>query len=169
MALLSHASFPLSNDFSAGHSMKPLPISRDFVSVMPRTWFVGLSMMSYRLWERKEDSFGGLPVERPHGEVVILPLSDSQLFLKILKGIEGVAGIEFFIVLSMTALHFSVVSGGVGLNELMPDAELLQGGLKERFLFGSLRVQPVREFRPVIRLDTFYGIWELFHHICRGA
>ena len=75
-------------------------------------------MMSYRLWERKEDSFGGLPVERPHGEVVILPLSDSQLFLKILKGIEGVAGIEFFIVLSMTALHFPVVSGGVGLNEL---------------------------------------------------
>ena len=121
--------------------------------------------MSYRLWERKEDSFGGLPVERPHGEVVILPLSDSQLFLKILKGIEGVAGIEFFIVLSMTALHFPVVSGSVGLNELMPDAELLQGGLKERFLFGSLRVQPVREFRPVIRLDTFYGIWELFHHI----
>ena len=48
-------------------------------------------MMSYRLWERKEDSFGGLPVERPHGEVVILPLSDSQLFLKILKGIEGMA------------------------------------------------------------------------------
>lgn len=103
-------------------------------------------MMSYRLWERKEDSFGGLPVERPHGEVVILPLSDSQLFLKILKGIEGVAGIEFFIVLSMTALHFPVVSGSVGLNELMPDAELLQGGLKERFLFGSLRVQAVREF-----------------------
>ena len=118
--------------------------------------------MSYRLWERKEDSFGGLPVERPHGEVVILSLSDSQLFLKILKGIEGmavmvvsrvmrkiiegVAGIEFFIVLSMTALHFPVVSGGVGLNELMPDAELLQGGFKERFLFGSLRVQPVREF-----------------------
>ena len=105
-----------------------------------------MSMMSYRLWERKENSFGGLPVERPHGEGVILPLSDSQLFLKILKGIEGVAGIEFFIVLSMTALHFPVVSGGVGLNELMPDAELLQGGFKERFLFGSLRVQAVREF-----------------------
>ncbi len=48
-------------------------------------------MMSYRLWERKENSFGGLPVERPHGEVVILSLSDSQLFLKILKGIEGMA------------------------------------------------------------------------------
>ena len=121
-------------------------------------------MMSYRLWGRKEDSFGGHPIEWPHGEVVILTLSDSQLFLKILKGIEGVAGIEFFIVLSMTALHFPVVSGSVGLNELMPDAELLQGGLKERFLFGSLRVQAVREFRPVIRLDTFYGIWELFRH-----
>ena len=50
-----------------------------------------MSMMSYRLWERKENSCGGLPVERPHGEVVILSLSDSQLFLKILKGIEGMA------------------------------------------------------------------------------
>ena len=50
-----------------------------------------MPMMSYRLWERKEDSFGGLPVERPHGEVVILSLSDSQLFLKTLKGIEGMA------------------------------------------------------------------------------
>ena len=53
-----------------------------------------MSMMSYRLWERKENSFGGLPVERPHGEVVILSLSDSQLFLKILKGIEGMAVME---------------------------------------------------------------------------
>ena len=59
---------------------------------------------------KKRGQLWGLPVERPHGEVVILPLSDSQLFLKILKGIEGVAGIEFFIVLSMTALHFPVVS-----------------------------------------------------------
>ena len=48
-------------------------------------------MMSYRLWGRKEDSFGGHPIEWPHGEVVILTLSDSQLFLKILKGIEGMA------------------------------------------------------------------------------
>ncbi len=55
---------------------------------------------------KKRGQLWGLPVERPHGEVVILPLSDSQLFLKILKGIEGVAGIEFFIVLSMTAPTF---------------------------------------------------------------
>lgn len=109
-------------------------------------------MMSYRLWERKEDSFGGLPVERPHGEVVILPLSDSQLFLKILKGIEGVAGIESFIVLSMTALHFPVVPGGVGLNELMPDAELLQGGFKERFLFVAF------EFRRFVNSDPL-SVW----------
>ena len=76
------------------------------------------------------------------------------------------ASIEFFIVLSMTALHFSVVSGGVGLNELMPDAELLQGGLKERrFFLVAFEFSSVREFRPVIRLDTLYGIWELFHHM----
>lgn len=36
---------------------------------------------------------------------------------------------------------------------------------KSVFFLVAFRVQPVREFRPVIRLDTFYGIWELFHHI----
>ncbi len=60
------------------------------------------------------------------------------------------AGIEFFIILSMTALNLTVVPGGVGLNELIPNAEFLQGGLKERFLFGSLRVQAVGKFRLLV-------------------
>ena len=84
---------------------------------------VGLSMMSYRLWERKEDSFGGLPVERPHGEVVILPLSDSQLFLKILKGIESMRGIKTFIILAVAAFHFSVMTWCKGSDQFMLDAK----------------------------------------------
>ena len=46
------------------------------------------------IWKRKKDSFGGLPVERPHGEIVVLSLPNSKLLGKVLKGIERVAGIK---------------------------------------------------------------------------
>ena len=104
---------------------------------------VGLSMMCYRLWVRKEDRFGGVPVERSHGEIVILPLSDRQLLLKISKGIKGVAGIEFLIVLSMATLNLTVVPWGVRLNQLVQDAKLFQSSFEEGFLFGGLGVQAV--------------------------
>ena len=104
---------------------------------------VGLSMMCYRLLVRKEDRFGGVPVERSHGEIVILPSSDRQLLLKISKGIKGVTGIEFLIVLSMATLNLTVVPRGIRLNQLMPDAKLFQSNLKKGFLLGSLRIQPV--------------------------
>lgn len=97
-------------------------------------------MMSYRLLVRKEDRFGGVPVERSHGEIVILSLSDSQLLLKISKGIKGVAGIEFLVVLSMAAFNFTVVPRGIRPNQLMPNAKLFQSSLKEGFLLGSLRI-----------------------------
>ncbi len=104
---------------------------------------VGLSMMCYRLLVRKEDRFGGVPVERSHGEIVILPLSDRQLLLKISKGIKGVAGIEFLIVLSMATLNLTVVPWGVRLNQLVQDAKLFQSSFEEGFLFGGLGVQAV--------------------------
>ena len=99
--------------------------------------------MCYRLLVRKEDRFGGVPVERSHGEIVILPSSDRQLLLKISKGIKGVTGIEFLIVLSMATLNLTVVPRGIRLNQLMPDAKLFQSNLKKGFLLGSLRIQPV--------------------------
>ena len=99
--------------------------------------------MSYRLLVRKEDRFGGVPVERSHGEIVILPLSGRQLLLKISKGIKGVTGIEFLIVLSMATLNLTVVPWGVRLNQLVQDAKLFQSNLKKGFLLGSLRIQPV--------------------------
>ena len=104
---------------------------------------IGLSMMSYRLLVRKEDRFGGVPVERSHGEIVILPSSDRQLLLKISKGIKGVTGIEFLIVLSMATLNLTVVPWGVRLNQLVQDAQLFQSSFEEGFLFGGLGVQAV--------------------------
>lgn len=42
--------------------------------------------------ERKKDRFGRAPVERPHGEVIVLPLADSKLPSEVIKGIESVTG-----------------------------------------------------------------------------
>ena len=39
--------------------------------------------------EGKKDSFRRLPVERSHGKVVVMPLTNGKLFSKIVKGIEG--------------------------------------------------------------------------------
>ena len=51
--------------------------------------------------ESRKDSFGGHPVERPHGEIIILPLPDSELPGEVIEGIESMAGVEFFIVFSV--------------------------------------------------------------------
>ena len=48
--------------------------------------------------KRIKDIFGGHPVEGSHGESVIVSLSDSKLFGKVIKGIESVAGIELLII-----------------------------------------------------------------------
>ena len=74
--------------------------------------------------------FRRLPVERPHGEVVVLTLSDSKLFLKIRKIIELMASIKFLIIFSMAAFYFAIVSGCVWLDQFVPDAELREGVFK---------------------------------------
>ena len=86
-------------------------------------------MLHFR--ERKEDSFGRVPVERSHGEVIILPLSDSELLFEVLKRIELVASIEFLIILPMTAFHFPVVPGCERPDQLMLNAKLRQCCFKQ--------------------------------------
>ncbi len=81
--------------------------------------------------ERKKDVFRRVPVERSHGEVVILALSDSELFFKIRKVKELMTGVEFFIILSVAAFYFAVMSGRVDSNAFMTDAELCQSFLKQ--------------------------------------
>ena len=43
--------------------------------------------------KRKKNIARRLPVERTHGEIIILPLTDSKLFRKIIKRIETMRGI----------------------------------------------------------------------------
>ena len=48
---------------------------------------------------------------------------NSKLFGKVVKGIEAVTVIETFLILSVAALDFSVVSGRVRADELVPNTQ----------------------------------------------
>ena len=70
------------------------------------------------------------PVERSHGEAVILALSDSQLLFEVLERIELPHSIELLIVLPVAALYLAVVSGRKRPDQLVPDPQLLQCAFK---------------------------------------
>lgn len=41
-----------------------------------------------QIWERKKNLFRGTPIKRPHREVIVLALANSELLLEIMKGKE---------------------------------------------------------------------------------
>ena len=63
--------------------------------------------------------------------VIIPAVVDLQLPGEVLKGIEGMSGIEPLIVLTVTALHFSVMSGCKGTDLLVKDPMPCQVPLKQ--------------------------------------
>lgn len=50
----------------------------------------------------EQDVFRRAPIERTHREIVVLTLTNSQFLFEIVKGIEFVGSIEFFIVPAVT-------------------------------------------------------------------
>ena len=56
---------------------------------------------------------GRKPVKRPHGQVVGTAIVDGKLLCEIVQRIEGIAGIEAFLVLAMAALDFAVMARGI--------------------------------------------------------
>lgn len=49
------------------------------------------------IWKRTKNVFKRAPVEWTHVEIVVSSLPNSRLLSKFIEVIEGVAGIEFFI------------------------------------------------------------------------
>ena len=115
--------------------------------------------------KRIKNIFGSHPVEWSHGESVIASLSDSKLFGKVIKGIEGVAGIELLIIFSVAAFYFTIVTGCKGFDFLVPDAEFSQCFLKERQWFVLTVAHFVCKFKPIVCLNTLNGIGKLFHNM----
>ena len=67
----------------------------------------------------------------------------------------------------MTALHFAVVTWGIGTDELVADTQLFQFQLKERGFIGALWQEAVGKLGAVVGLDTFDEVRELFHDMAQ--
>ena len=81
--------------------------------------------------ERKKGGIGRLPVERAHGEIVVLSLPNSRLLGKILEGIECVAGIEFCVSVFRQKSRMALGSrADSGLNPLITESHGGQNGMR---------------------------------------
>ena len=108
---------------------------------------------------------GALPAKGPHGKVVVIPaVINLELPGKVLEGIEGMGGIEPFIVFPVAALHLPVVPWGKGPDPLVSDPVLPQMCLKEGGLV-PVGGKTVGELWPVVRLDALNGKGEGFHQV----
>ena len=81
---------------------------------------------------------------------------DHKLLCEIVQRIECVAGIEAFLVLTVAALHLTVVPRGIRANQLMLDAQLSSRPLKQRRQIAFTVGKTVGELGTVVRLDTLH-------------
>ncbi len=81
---------------------------------------------------------------------------NSKLLFKISQGEKGVGGIETFLVLAVAAFHFAIMSGRVGTDEFVTDAQISSRFL-EKWAGIPLAVRKtVSELKTVVGLDTFH-------------
>ena len=83
-------------------------------------------MICYKEEKRDKASKGGEPVERTHGEIVVLALPEGKLRREVGEREEPVRSVEFLIVFAVTTLYFAVVPWRVRTNEFMANAHTIQ-------------------------------------------
>lgn len=81
---------------------------------------------------------------------------DGELLCEVVQGIKAVAGVKAFLVLPVAAFHLSVVAWRVGTDELVPDPQLLSGGLKKRWQISLAVGESVGELKAIVGLDTLH-------------
>ena len=81
----------------------------------------------------------------------------SELLGKVIQGIKTVAGIEALLILTVTTLHFNVVAGRVGSDELVPDTRLGGSGLKQSREVPRAVGEAISKFKAVICLNAFHA------------
>ena len=80
----------------------------------------------------------------------------GQLRIEVGKGVEAMGVVEATLILTVAALYLAVVAGRVGTNQLVPNAQLCGGPLKERNVLSHGLGKAVGKLKPVVSLDTFY-------------
>lgn len=66
-----------------------------------------------------------------HRDAVGTAVVDLELFVEVFERKERVAAVEAFLVFAVAALHFAIVPGRIGANQLVPYAEPNCGSLKQ--------------------------------------
>ena len=119
---------------------------------------------------------GRKPSKRPHREVVGAAIVDSELLGKVIQRVKAVGGIKAFLVLPVTALHFSVMAWRIRADELVADAQLGSGRLKQSRQVTPAVGKAVGEFKAIVRLDALHPdssaaipFHELFEEISGGV
>ena len=75
--------------------------------------------------------------------------------------------VEATLILTVAALYLAIVTGRIGTNQLVPNAQLCSSLLKERDQFTVGLSKAVGKLKPVVSLDTFDGEAVLFEEsIC---
>ena len=59
----------------------------------------------------------------------------SQLSIEVGKRVEAMGIVEATLILTVAALYLAIVTGRIGTNQLVPNAQLCSGLLKERDRF----------------------------------
>ena len=81
---------------------------------------------------------------------------DGKLLGKVLKRIEEMAGIEAFLILTVAALHLTVVPRCIRTNELVPDAQLSGSFLEHGRQITPTIGETVGKFKPIVGLNALY-------------
>ena len=95
---------------------------------------------------------GRTPKERPHRSVVRVGVMDGELSGEILEGEETTGGVEAPLVLSVATFHLAVMPWCVRTNELVADAQLSGGFLKQG------RDVPLAFGKPIGKLKAIVGL-----------
>ena len=75
--------------------------------------------------ESEKNLFRRTPVKRSHRKIIVLTLANSQLFSEIIKGIELMRSIKFFIIFSVTTFNLTIMSGCSWSNQLVLNVQFL--------------------------------------------
>ena len=81
----------------------------------------------------------------------------SELSGEVIQGVKAVAGIEAFLILSVTTLHFAVVARRIGADEFVANTQLDSSGLKQSREIPLAVGETIGKFKAVIRLDAFHA------------
>ena len=81
----------------------------------------------------------------------------SELSIEVGKRVEAMGVVEATLILTVAALYFAIVTGRIGTNQLVPNAQLCSGFLKERDQFTVGLSKAVGKLKSVVSLDTFDG------------